>query len=80
MSAYQTVDAYLNSLPDTNPKNMKLCANKYKKNIIDFELCNKNKLNEISKFKNTNAKVDGTDYSSNNNVINAIKNACGYSN
>ncbi len=79
-AAYSVVDSYLSSLPDK--KNMNECANQYSNNIMQFGLCDKEQLNNILNYnesvENGTAKVRfaGTDYSTNNNVVNAIKYAC----
>lgn len=75
-AAYETFDAYLSSLPNPSYDNMKLCANVYKDAIADFGLCNKGELNKILKYKNGKPQVDGTDYSTNTNIVNAINSAC----
>lgn len=80
-AAYNPVDTYLSSLPD--PELMKVCAVKNKKTIRDFELCDEKKLNEVLnhhervKGGKTDSRVEGTNYESNINVVNAIKKACG---
>ena len=79
-AAYSVVDSYLSSLPDIN--NANTCASLYANQIRNFDLCDNNKLNEIlqydTKIKNGtgNIQFEGTDYSSNNIVVNAIKNVC----
>jgi hypothetical protein len=75
-AAYETVDAYLSSLPDPSANNMKLCANVYKDAIADFGLCNRGELNKILKYKEGKPQIDGTDYSTNTKVVNAINSAC----
>jgi thiol-disulfide isomerase/thioredoxin len=89
-AAYSTIDSYLSSLPDyKNPtkqtyKNVNECATLYSKNIVNFGLCDLDALNEIQKYKTnvssgkSNAYIDGTDYSGNTIVVNAIKKACGF--
>lgn len=80
-AAYSVVDSYLSSLPD-GINNANECAKLYSDQIRSFDLCNNDKLNEILQYqdnvKNGTARFnfDGTDYSSNNNVVKAIKNAC----
>lgn len=79
-AAYSVVDSYLSSLPNT--KNMNKCANQYANDIIQFGLCDTKQLDNILNYndsiKNGSAKVrfEGTDYTTNNNVVNAIKSAC----
>ena len=79
-AAYSTIDSYLSSLPAS--ANMSECANNYADQIRGFGLCDNDKLNDILAYqtdvknKNASAVIDGTDYSTNNNVISAIKNAC----
>jgi hypothetical protein len=79
-AAYSVVDSYLSSLPDT--KNMNECANLYSNNIRQFGLCDSEKLSEKlsynDKVQNGQATVrfEGTDYSTNTNIVNAIKSAC----
>lgn len=79
-AAYSVVDSYLSSLPDKNKMNE--CANFYSNNIINFGLCNNEELDNILNYDNSvqngtaKMRLDGTDYSTNNNVVNAIKKAC----
>ena len=75
-AAYETVDTYLSSLPNPSADNMKLCANVYKDAIADFGLCNKGELDKILKYKEGKPQVEGTDYSTNTKVVNAINSAC----
>lgn len=89
-AAYSTVDSYLSSLPDdTYPsknsfKHINECASLYANNIINFGLCDIDQLNAIQEYQSNvssgmnNPYIDGTDYSSNTKVIDAIKNACGF--
>ena len=91
-AAYSTVDSYLSSLPDdTNPtkssyNRINECANLYANNIINFGLCDIDQLNAIQGYQSnvasgmSNPYIDGTDYSSNSKVVNAIMNACGFNN
>ena len=90
-AAYSVVDSYLSSLPDkTNPakssySNVNECANLYATEIRQFGLCDAAKLNNIlnyeKKVKSGNGKMrfSGTDYSTNEKVVNAIKSACQFS-
>jgi ABC-type transport system substrate-binding protein len=96
MAAYSTIDSYLSSLPlvngnSVNPtknsyKNINECAQLYANNIINFGLCDADQLNNVLSYQsNINAGlhqsiVDNTDYSTNINVVNAIKQVCGFSN
>ena len=79
-AAYSVVDSYLSSLP--NKSNMTECANLYTNNIMQFGLCDEDKLNEILSYNenvnkgSANIQFEGTDYSTNTNVVKAIKNAC----
>ena len=81
-AAYSVVDSYLSSLPDT--KNMTECANLYSNNIRQFGLCDSDKLMEKlsynDKIKNgqANIRFEGTDYSTNSNIVTAIRNACDF--
>ena len=89
-AAYSTVDSYLSSLPDdTDPKkssykHIDKCAGLYANNIINFGLCDIDQLNAIRGYQsnvasgNNSSYIDGTDYSSNSKVVNAIMNACGF--
>lgn len=79
-AAYSVLDSYLSSIPDT--KNMTECATLYSKDIRGFGLCDTEQLDDILSYQN-NVKngskiprLPGTDYSTNNNVVNAIKTAC----
>ena len=79
-AAYNCFDTYLSTLPSDSMK--ETCAIKYRSQIRDFNLCNKEKLNEIlsypSKIIRGDAKprLDDIDYSSNESTIKAIKKAC----
>ena len=79
-AAYSTLDSYLLSLPDT--ANMNECANLYSSEIRGFGLCDNNGLNSMlsyqKKINNGTGKIqfDGTDYSTNVNVVNALKQTC----
>ena len=79
-AAYSVVDSYLSSLPDK--KNMNECANLYSNNIRQFGLCDPEKLteklnyNDIVKNGQANIRFEGTDYSTNKDIVNAIKSAC----
>jgi thiol-disulfide isomerase/thioredoxin len=87
-AAYSTVDSYLSSLPDsTDPSknslaNINECAKLYAKDIACFGLCEKEKLDEIKTYQkkiqngNANTRIDGVDYSNNDQIVNAIKEAC----
>lgn len=89
-AAYSTVDSYLSSLPDdTDPskssyKHIDECAGLYANNIINFGLCDIDQLNTIKEYQtniasgNSSTYIDGTDYSNNSKVVNAIINACGF--
>jgi glutaredoxin len=89
-AAYSTVDSYLSSLPDdTEPSKSSYnhindCASLYANNIINFGLCDIDQLNAIQGYQSnvssgvSNSYIDGTDYSGNSKVVNAIKNACGF--
>lgn len=89
-AAYSTVDSYLSSLPDdTNPtkssyNHINECANLYANNIINFGLCDIDQLNAIQGYQSnvssgmSNPYIDGTDYSSNSKIADAIRNACGF--
>ena len=90
-AAYSTIDSYLSSLPDDNDptknsyKNVNECANLYANNIVNFGLCDIDQLNAIQGYQSnvssgiSNSYIDGTDYSSNNQVVGAIMNVCGFS-
>jgi thiol-disulfide isomerase/thioredoxin len=92
MAAYSTVDSYLSSLPDRDDptknsyKNINECAGLYANNIVNFGLCDVEKLDNILAYqkKITSGekafRVDNTDYSTNTNVVNAIKKVCGFTN
>jgi thiol-disulfide isomerase/thioredoxin len=92
MAAYSTVDSYLSSLPDENEphknsyKNINECANLYANNIINFGLCDSQQLDNILEYQtkiNSGEKqyrINNTDYTTNNNVVNAIKKVCGFTN
>jgi len=79
-AAYSTVDSYLSSLPDTSK--MSECASTYAAQIMNFDLCDKDQLDKILKYQKKindgsgKYQVDGTDYSSNDKVVKAIKQAC----
>lgn len=79
-AAYNCFDTYLSTLPSDSLK--ETCAIKYRSQIRDFNLCNKEKLDEIlsypSKIIKGDAKprMDDIDYSSNKSVVKAIKKAC----
>jgi len=79
-AAYSTLDSYLSSIPDTSKMNE--CANLYSSEIRGFGLCDNNGLNSMlsyqKKIQNGSGKIqfDGTDYSTNNNVVNALKKTC----
>jgi len=79
-AAYSTVDTYLSSLPNT--KYMKECADLYSSEISNFGLCDPSNLNKILQYQKniqsgkSKPYFDGTDYSTNTNVVNAIKHAC----
>lgn len=89
MAAYSTVDSYLSSLPDGDDKtknsykNINECASLYANNIVNFGLCDSEQLDNILAYqkKITSGekafRVDNTDYSTNTNVVNAIKKVCG---
>jgi len=89
MAAYSTVDSYLSSLPDRDDKtknsykNINECASLYANNIVNFGLCDSEQLDNILAYqkKITSGekafRVDNTDYSTNTNVVNAIKKVCG---
>jgi thiol-disulfide isomerase/thioredoxin len=80
-AAYSTVDSYLTSLP--TGANISECANNYANEIRGFGLCDKKQLNNILQYQenvvngNSISRINDTDYSTNNNVIAAIKNSCG---
>lgn len=79
-AAYSVVDSYLNSIP--NKSKMNECASLYSKDIIGLGLCDNEQLTKILSYKDmvnsgTNtARVDGTNYDSNINVVKAIRRAC----
>ena len=92
-AAYSVVDSYLSSLPLPVSKDttkgalgastiINECASLYSNQIRNFELCDKDKLDDILKYQTNVANgsgqiiFDGTDYSSNNVTVKAIKNAC----
>ena len=89
-AAYSTIDSYLSSLPDgadpnkSSYQNINECASLYANNIINFGLCDIDQLNAIQGYQSnvssgiSNPYIDGTDYSSNSIVVDAIKNACGF--
>jgi thiol-disulfide isomerase/thioredoxin len=80
-AAYSTIDSYLSSLPDGD-KYIDECAGVYAENIINFGLCDAAELEKIAtyqkKIKNGEykARVAGSDYSSNDKIIGAIKKVC----
>lgn len=80
-AAYSVVDSYLTSTPDI--KHMNECASLYSKDIMGFGLCDNDSLNNVltyqKQIKNgrANERVNGTNYSTNTNVVAAIKKACG---
>ena len=80
-AAYSTVDSYLSSLPDG--ANVSECANNYAEQIRGFGLCDSKQLDSILQYQanvangNAMSQIDGTDYSTNKEVITAIKNTCG---
>ena len=79
-ASYSVVDSYLSSIPNT--KNMRECATLYAKDIRGFGLCDTDKLNDILSYQKQikngsgKARASGTNYNTNNNVVNAIKKAC----
>ena len=79
-AAYSTIDSYLTSLPEG--ANLNDCANVYADQIRSFGLCDKTELDNILQYQKKIAEgsaktiIDGTDYSSNNDVVKAVKNAC----
>ena len=79
-AAYSTIDSYLTSLPEG--ANMNECANMYADQIRSFGLCDKAQLNNILQFQkninkgNARPLINGTDYSTNDDVVMAVKNAC----
>ena len=79
-AAYSTVDSYLTSLPEG--ANISECAKMYADQIRSFGLCDKTQLDNILQYQNdinnniATYSVEGTDYSSNNDVVTAVKNAC----
>ena len=79
-AAYSTVDSYLSSLPDVN--NAVECASLYATEIRGFGLCDDEQLNNMLQYQEKTldgsgvARFDGTDYSTNKNVTDAIKAAC----
>ena len=80
-AAYSTFDSYLTSLPEG--ANISECANNYASQLRGFGLCDAKQLDNILQYEknvkegNATILIDGTDYSSNNKVVTAIKNACG---
>jgi len=80
-AAYSTFDSYLTSLPEG--ANISECANNYASQLRGFGLCDAKQLDNILQYEknvkegNATSLIDGTDYSSNNKVVTAIKNACG---
>lgn len=89
-AAYSTVDSYLSSLPDTKDPtknsfaNINECASLYSSQIVNFGLCDLEQLNNIAGYQSnvssgiSSTYIDGTDYSKNPLVINAIKQVCGF--
>jgi glutaredoxin len=87
-AAYSTIDSYLSSLPDDNDpsknsyKNIDECSALYANNIVNFGLCDKQELDNISSYSQNiknggyNPRVSQTDYSNNQIVVNAIKKVC----
>jgi thiol-disulfide isomerase/thioredoxin len=79
-AAYSTIDSYLTSLPEG--ANIRDCANMYADQIRSFGLCDKKQLDNILQYQkdvsqgNATTLIDGTDYSSNNDVVTAIKKVC----
>ena len=63
---------------------MEVCANKNKRMIREFELCDDKKLNKVLSYPDmissgkTNSRVEDVDYESNKNVVNAIKKGLQY--
>jgi len=90
-AAYSTVDSYLSSLPDDKDptknsfKKIDECTNIYAKNIINFGLCDNDELNKIldynKKVKNGMAvpRFDGTNFNTNDIIVNSIKKVCNLS-
>ena len=90
-AAYSTVDSYLSSLPDdkdptkTSFKHIDECTNIYAKNIINFGLCDNDELNKIldynKKVKNgaANPRFEGTNFNTNDTIVNSIKKVCNLS-
>ena len=90
-AAYNTIDTYLSSLPNTTSNtastinNMKKCADLYNNNIREFGLCNSIELNkmkqEIIDIKKNKLKlhknVKKEDYQHKLNVISSIEQSCG---
>lgn len=83
-AAYNAVDTYLSTLPD--PELINACATKNKKMIREFELCDEKKLDDILSYPRlvetgkANERMEHINYSNNNRVVNAIKNACSIKN
>jgi thiol-disulfide isomerase/thioredoxin len=83
-AAYNAVDTYLSTLPD--PELIGVCANKNKKMIREFELCDEKKLDEILSYPRlvetgkANERMDNINYNNNFRVVNAIKDACSIKN
>jgi thiol-disulfide isomerase/thioredoxin len=79
-AAYSTIDSYLTSLPQG--ANINECASMYADQIRSFGLCDKKQLDNILQYQknieqgSATTLINGTDYSSNNDVITAIKNVC----
>ena len=75
--------------PNTNSyknsyKNINQCAQLYANNIINFGLCDSEQLNNILGYQSNissglnQPRVDNTDYSTNTNIVNTIKQVCGF--
>jgi len=83
-AAYNTVDTYLSSLPESNLVNMNKCAKLYSQNIREFGLCNSEELENMNKeLRNIEygkvklqKGIKKEDYKNKKNVISAIKTAC----
>ena len=80
-AAYSTIDSYLSSLPDGDTY-IDECAELYGENIINFGLCDAAELEKIANYQKNiksggwKSRVAGSDYSSNNKIIGAIKKVC----
>jgi CHASE3 domain sensor protein len=83
-AAYNTVDTYLSSLPESNSVNMNKCAKLYSQHIREFGLCNSEELEimnkELRNIEYGKVKlqkgIKKEDYKNKKNVISAIKTAC----